>query len=147
MPAAVVAARTVMHIDELRELLDQPALAEGRLTKWGLEDPRRGHADLTSMAAAGLTLDLLEIICGQLAEHLPRVSDPDRALNNLDRFVQAARNPLALGSLFERDCWRADPAANLFHQPALERLADPGSGELRSAAHHRRPAGSAGHAG
>ncbi|HEX3658281.1 MAG TPA: bifunctional [glutamate--ammonia ligase]-adenylyl-L-tyrosine phosphorylase/[glutamate--ammonia-ligase] adenylyltransferase [Pirellulales bacterium] len=92
-----------MQTDELRELLDQPALAESRLAGWGLENPRRGHANLMSMAAAGLTLDLLEAICAQLAEHLPRVSDPDRALNNLDRFVQAARNPLSLGSLFERD--------------------------------------------
>ena len=42
-------------------------------------------------------------MCDQLAEHLPRSSDPDMALNNLERFVAAARNPLSLGTLFERD--------------------------------------------
>ena len=52
---------------------------------------------------SGVTLDLLADICDQLAEHLPRSSDPDMALNNLERFVAAARNPLSLGSLFERD--------------------------------------------
>ena len=61
------------------------------------------HANLVRMATAGMTLDLLAAICDQLAEHLPRSSDPDMALNNLDRFVAAARNPLSLGSLFERD--------------------------------------------
>ena len=55
------------------------------------------------MATAGLTLDLLATICDQLAEHLPQSSDPDRALNNCERFVAAARNPLSMGSLFERD--------------------------------------------
>ena len=55
------------------------------------------------IATAGVTLDLLITICEQLAEHLPRSSDPDMALNNLERFVAAARNPLSLGSLFERD--------------------------------------------
>ena len=55
------------------------------------------------MATAGIPLDLLATICDQLAEHLPRSSNPDMALNNLDRFIQASRSPLAIGSLFERD--------------------------------------------
>ena len=55
------------------------------------------------MAQAGLTLDLISIICSQLAEYLPQLSDPDRALNTLERFVASSRNPLSLGSLFERD--------------------------------------------
>src|SRR5690606_21833706 len=42
-------------------------------------------------------------ICEQLGEHLPTVSDADMALNNFDRFVAAARNPLSLATLFERD--------------------------------------------
>jgi glutamate-ammonia-ligase adenylyltransferase len=45
----------------------------------------------------------LEVLCSQLAEHLPGLSDPDLALNSLDRFFAAARNPLALGAFFERD--------------------------------------------
>lgn len=92
-----------MLIDQLHSFLDNPDEAEAILRKWGLEDVRHGHANLVSMADAGLTLDLLASICAQLAECLPHLSDPDRALNNLDRFVSAVRNPLSLGSLFERD--------------------------------------------
>ncbi|HWA98378.1 MAG TPA: hypothetical protein VG713_07795 [Pirellulales bacterium] len=92
-----------MQIDQLRRYLDQPAEAEGWLRSWSLEDVRRGHANLRGLAEAGVTLDLLAIICDQLAAALPALSDPDRALNNLERFVRAARNPLSLASLFERD--------------------------------------------
>ena len=55
------------------------------------------------MASAGVTLDLLAVICDQLGQVLARCPDPDMALNNLDRFVAQARNPLSIGTLFERD--------------------------------------------
>ena len=42
-------------------------------------------------------------MCSQLERHLPGCADPDMALHNLERFVRAARNPLAVGTLFERD--------------------------------------------
>jgi glutamate-ammonia-ligase adenylyltransferase len=92
-----------MQIDQLHRYLDNPSEAEGWLKSWELEDFRHGHANLVSMATSGITLDLLAAVCDQLAQYLPRSSDPDMALNNLDRFVAAARNPLSLGSLFERD--------------------------------------------
>lgn len=92
-----------METDRLHQYLDQPADAASWLQSWGLEDVRRAHGNLVRMATAGVTLDLLAVMCDQLAEHLPRLSDPDMALNNLDRFVNAARSPLALASLFERD--------------------------------------------
>ncbi|HEV7221892.1 MAG TPA: bifunctional [glutamate--ammonia ligase]-adenylyl-L-tyrosine phosphorylase/[glutamate--ammonia-ligase] adenylyltransferase, partial [Pirellulales bacterium] len=92
-----------MQIDQLHKHLDDPAAAAAWLRPWGLKNVARGHANLVRMAVAGLTLDLLTIICDILAESLPRTSDPDMALNNLERFVAAARSPLALGSLFERD--------------------------------------------
>ena len=93
----------LMDTATLNRYLDDAAAAEGWLRSWGLEDSRRGQANLAAMAESGLTLDLLAAACEQLAEHLPALSDPDRALNNLERFVGAARNPLSLGSLFERD--------------------------------------------
>lgn len=93
----------MMRIDELVRYLDDAAAAQQPLCAWGLDDPRRGHANLVNLAQAGLTLDLLADLCTQLSEHLPRLSDPDRALNNLERFVLAQRSPLALGALFERD--------------------------------------------
>ncbi|HEX4000300.1 MAG TPA: hypothetical protein VHX65_17245 [Pirellulales bacterium] len=92
-----------MQIEQLNHYLDHPAESDGWLSPWQLGDIRRGHGNLVRMATSGLTLDLLATICDQLAEHLPRVSDPDMALNNVDRFVSSARNPLSLGSLFERD--------------------------------------------
>jgi glutamate-ammonia-ligase adenylyltransferase len=92
-----------MQIEQLNHYLDNPAESAGWLSPWQLDDVRRGHGNLVRMATSGLTLDLLATICDQLSEHLPRVSDPDMALNNVDRFVSTARNPLSLGSLFERD--------------------------------------------
>ncbi len=92
-----------MHIDQLHRYLDQPAEAQSWLRAAHVNDLTRAHGNLVRIATAGVTLDLLATICDQLAEHLPRLSDPDMALNNLERFVAAARNPLSLGSLFERD--------------------------------------------
>lgn len=92
-----------MLTEQLHQLLDRPAEAEAWLRAWGLEDAQRGHANLVSMAAAGLPLDLLATLCDQLARHLPNTSDPDRALNTLDRFLASSRSPLSLAALFERD--------------------------------------------
>lgn len=92
-----------MDLDRLHRLLDDPTQADAWLRPWGLSDPARAHGNLVRMANSGVTLDLLAAMCEQLAEHLPRSSDADMALNNLERFVAAARNPLSLASLFERD--------------------------------------------
>src|SRR5689334_4420271 len=92
-----------MDITQLRHYLDHPLEAGRWLGPWKLDDVDRGHASLVRMATLGITLDLLGNICDQLAEQLPRLSDADMALNNLDRFVAATRNPLSLATLFERD--------------------------------------------
>jgi len=93
-----------MNVTTLRQYLDDPQTASGWLRTLAVVDLKRSHAGLVRMATAGVTLDLLAIMCDQLQEHLPRCADPDMALNNLDRFVAAARNPLSVGTLFERDC-------------------------------------------
>ena len=69
----------------------------------GLVDTRRAHANLVEIAASGVTMDLLIEICKQLEVYLRACPDPDMALNNLDHFVAAARNPLALGAFIKRD--------------------------------------------
>ena len=92
-----------MDLALLSRSLDDPAAAEGLLRAWGVGDPRHAHAALVHIASAGLTLDLVGVLCDQLSEHLGRSADPDMALNNLDRFIAAARNPLAFGTLVERD--------------------------------------------
>jgi len=92
-----------MHRDELHRYLDNPGDADAWLRSLGVHDLARAHGNLLRIATAGVTLDLLATICDQLAEHLPGSSDPDMALNNLERFFAGARNPLSLATLFERD--------------------------------------------
>lgn len=92
-----------MKIADLVTYLDSVDDAADWLRSCGVEDIGNAHRNLVSMASCGLTLDLLKGMCLQLAEHLPRVGNPDRTLNNLQRFVGASRNPLSLATLFERD--------------------------------------------
>ena len=92
-----------MDLARLRLYLDDSAAADAWLRRLRLVDRRRAHANLARMAVGGLPLDLLAVVCDQLAEHLGACPDPDMALNNLERFVAAARSPLALGTFFERD--------------------------------------------
>jgi glutamate-ammonia-ligase adenylyltransferase len=92
-----------MQPKDLVRLLDHPEEAERWLAGWGVQDFGRAHANLLRLAMGGVPLDLLSTVAAQLAEHLPRLSDPDMALNNLERFVTSARNPLSLAALFERD--------------------------------------------
>ncbi len=92
-----------MDITTIRRYLDDPAAAAGWLRELGIVDVHRTHGNLLAMAEAGLTLDLLAVVCDQLDEHLAGCADPDMAINNLERFVAAGRNPLAVGTLLERD--------------------------------------------
>ena len=92
-----------MQIASLVQSLDNPQQARDWLRSLRIENLERAHGNLQSIVAAGFTLDLLTVICRQLGEILPSLSDPDMALNNLDRFVAGSRNPISLGSLFERD--------------------------------------------
>ncbi len=92
-----------MRVDELHRYLDDPAEAAPWLRSLGIHDLDRAHGNLVRIATAGVTLDLLATICDQLTEQLPASSDADMAINNLERFFDGARNPLSLGTLFERD--------------------------------------------
>ena len=87
----------------LKRYLDDFASADAWLRSLRVVDLRHAHAALVHIAQAGMTLDLLVVIADQLQRCLPRCADPDMALNNLDRFIGAARSPLVLGTLFERD--------------------------------------------
>ena len=99
----IAAPPTRIDIPTVRRWLDDADAAREFLASLGVIDLRRAHAALVSVAAAGMTLDLLAMICEQLGQTLARCPDPDMALNNLDRFVAQARNPLSMGTLFERD--------------------------------------------
>ncbi len=92
-----------MDVLTLRKYLDHADAAEPWLRGLGLADVKRGHGNILAMAEAGITLDLLAVICRQLRDYLPTCADPDMALNNLERFIHSARSPLAMGTFFERD--------------------------------------------
>ncbi len=96
-------AHVAMDLSTISALLNDAALADGSLREWGVGEPQRVHEFLVRIANAGVTLDLIADIWRQFEEHLPRLSDADMALNNLDRFFVAARSPLSLAALFERD--------------------------------------------
>jgi glutamate-ammonia-ligase adenylyltransferase len=92
-----------MDTVQLEAYLSSPEAAREFLQRLGVTDIVRAHANLQSLHRHGLPLDLLAVVCDQLASCLPGCPDPDMALNNLERFVAHARNPLSLGTLFERD--------------------------------------------
>jgi len=60
-----------MQIDQLHRFLDQVSEARDWLRSLGFTDVERAHGNLVRIATAGVTLDLLSVICDQLAEHLP----------------------------------------------------------------------------
>lgn len=92
-----------MDIAQLREILDNPDAAAGWLRPLGIADLRRAHTNLVKIATHGIPLDLLAGMCDQLSGYMGCCADPDMALNNLERFVESGRNPLSLGTLFQRD--------------------------------------------
>src|SRR5690606_34167037 len=93
-----------MKIDLLRQYLDEPSVAKPWLDEsLRLRETATGHGNLRRMAEAGVTLDLLADVCDQFSAVAPRLADADMAWNNLERFVVASRNPMAICALFERD--------------------------------------------
>jgi glutamate-ammonia-ligase adenylyltransferase len=93
----------MIDIDRLRTCLDDPAAAEPWLASLRVANRGAAHANLARMAVQGVTLDLLSQIAQQFASIAPTLADPDMALNNLERFIAASRNPMATAALFERD--------------------------------------------
>jgi [glutamine synthetase] adenylyltransferase / [glutamine synthetase]-adenylyl-L-tyrosine phosphorylase len=59
--------------------------------------------NLESIFSSGITEDLKRNLAKQLRSELPKLSDPDMALNEMERFFKVARNPLSLAALIERD--------------------------------------------
>jgi glutamate-ammonia-ligase adenylyltransferase len=93
----------MIDINRLRTYLDDATEAEPWLRSLAVANPVAAHANFTRMATRGVTLDLLARIGDQLATTAPALADPDMAINNLERFIAAARNPMATAALFERD--------------------------------------------
>ena len=84
-----------MDLATLRQYLDDANAAVPWLQSLGMVDLRRAHANLVRIATCGITFDLVGVICDQLSGSIGSCADPDMALNNLDRLIAAARNPLS----------------------------------------------------
>ena len=84
-------------------LLNDPAAANAWGRSAGLADPAVASRVIADLVDHGLTFDLVESICGRLPALLPAVSDPDRVLVTLGRFIAAVRSPLSTATLFDRD--------------------------------------------
>jgi glutamate-ammonia-ligase adenylyltransferase len=79
---------------------------------WGVRDPERGRRNLGHLAAS-LGTDKLRRLLDPLARLLPRSPDPDRSLNNLERFLaHPAARPL-LPSLLQDDAQTLDTLLHL----------------------------------
>ncbi len=90
-----------MSLERITTELERPLTLEW-LERRGVVNLERGLQNLRSISLR-VPPPAFVLMSGQLGIALYRLSDPDMALNNLDRFVQAALEPLALVALFERD--------------------------------------------
>ena len=93
----------MIDIDRLRSCLDDAQTAEPWLRSLHVANLPAALANFTRMADNGVTLDLLMQISEQFAAVAPTLADPDMAINNLERFIAASRNPMSTAALFERD--------------------------------------------
>lgn len=103
-----------MDVATLGRYLESPEAAAAWLRALGVRDVRRGHKNLAGIASSGMTPDLVAAVCKQLERVLVGCPDPDMALNNLERFIAAARSPLSVGALFERDPTALPPLLQIF---------------------------------
>jgi [glutamine synthetase] adenylyltransferase / [glutamine synthetase]-adenylyl-L-tyrosine phosphorylase len=93
----------MIDIDRLRTCLDDAQAAEPWLRSLCVANLPAAHSNFMRMADHGVTLDLLTTISEQFAATAPSLADPDMAINNLERFLAASRNPMSTAALFERD--------------------------------------------
>ena len=80
-----------------------PTQVDAWLARIGIVDPSRGRTNLDKLAAAVGADDLFLGLLSQVESTLQLTSDPDMALNNLERFFSTARSPMALAALFARE--------------------------------------------
>jgi glutamate-ammonia-ligase adenylyltransferase len=84
-------------------LLDDAEAAAAWGRSAGLADPTLAGRVFAEFAANGITFDLIAAMSRKLEVILPAVSDPDRVLASLGRFIASVRSPLSTATLFERD--------------------------------------------
>ena len=92
-----------MQVDELVQILDNDELASQWFTRIGFLQSDRALANLKLICRSRMTLEQVVHLLEQIDELSAEISDLDMAFNNLEKFIAAARSPLALGAMFERD--------------------------------------------
>jgi glutamate-ammonia-ligase adenylyltransferase len=102
-----------MHLDQLRLCLASCDDARPTLQAWNLRDPERAWRNLTHLADR-LSLHGLRDLCGPLGRLLPRGPDPDRALNNLERFLASPAGPSQLPHLLDNRARTLEVLLQLF---------------------------------
>jgi glutamate-ammonia-ligase adenylyltransferase len=75
-----------MQSDLLRDWLEAPEQAQPALSALGVRDPECGARNLTAILGH-LGPETMRELVGPIARFLPRSPDPDRALNNFERFL------------------------------------------------------------
>ncbi len=88
---------------ELAQLLQCDGADDAAARRHGIVNMDRALENVVNLAEAGFSLDVLRTIRDCFVTERRLISDADMALNNLERFVVASNNPLALASLFRRD--------------------------------------------
>ena len=78
-----------MGVSFIKNLEDENLSAKW-LSALGVQDSKRATANLRQIAAAGMSQESVERLFLRLDSLLPTLSDPDRAVNNLERFVSEA---------------------------------------------------------
>ena len=92
-----------MQTGELQRILSNPDQTQQWLSSIGVVDDAKAVSNVTRIVGAGLSDDAIANVAQQLKFHLPVVSDPDLALNNLERFISSAPDPKPLGERFVQD--------------------------------------------
>ena len=89
-----------MKTGEFQRILANPKDTQSWLSEIGTVDDDRALANLRRIIASGMSDTGISNLASQLQFHLPVVSDPDLAINNLERFISSVPSAEALGELF-----------------------------------------------
>lgn len=103
-----------MTVSDFTKLAENSSEASEWLSQLKIVDVARGRENLNSFVRLNLPLDLQAFLCSKLAEALPGCSDPDMALNNLERLFTRSRSPLSLAATFERDTSSLNTLVRIF---------------------------------
>ena len=83
------------------EKLSDDATAVNWLIELGLEQPKRALTNLRQVSQSGLAAEAVETLLKRVEIKIPELSDADRALNNLERFV--AQSSAVTTEILQRD--------------------------------------------